>query len=110
MIASGLASEPEAVLPVGETVAPLPTFAQLYESQFSFVWRSARRLGTPEASIDDVVQEIFLVAHRKLPQFEGRSSIKTWVFGIVINVVRTHRRALRAKHPHALWPDAGADP
>jgi RNA polymerase sigma-70 factor (ECF subfamily) len=110
MIAPGLATEPEAATPAEDTVDPRPTFARLYEAQFSFAWRSARRLGTPDASIDDVVQEIFLVAHRQLPQFEGRSSIKTWVFGIVLNVVRAHRRALRAKHPHALRPDAAADP
>jgi RNA polymerase sigma-70 factor (ECF subfamily) len=110
MIAPGLAAEPEAMLPAGETAEPRPTFAQLYELQFSFVWRSARRLGTPEASTDDVAQEIFVVVYRKLPKFEGRSSIKTWLFGIVVNVVRAHRRALRAKHPHSLWPETGADP
>jgi RNA polymerase sigma-70 factor (ECF subfamily) len=110
MIAPGLATDPEVVLPAEERVDPRPTFAKLYDSQFAFVWRSAHRLGTPQANIDDVVQEIFLVAHRKLAQFEGRSSIKTWLFGIVLNVVRGHRRALCAKHPHALWPTAGADP
>lgn len=110
MIAPVLATEPEAILPAEETAEPRPTFAQLYESQFSFVWRSARRLGAPEASIDDVVQEIFVVVYRKLPKFEGRSSIKTWLFGIVVNVVRAHRRALRAKHPHSLWPEGGPDP
>jgi RNA polymerase sigma-70 factor (ECF subfamily) len=110
MIASDLAAEPEATVPAGETAEPRPTFAQLYESHFSFVWRSARRLGTPQATTDDVVQEIFVVVYRKLPKFEGRSSINTWLFGIVVNVVRAHRRALRAKHPHALWTQADADP
>jgi RNA polymerase sigma-70 factor (ECF subfamily) len=110
MIARGLATEPEAVLPAEETAHVRPTFAQLYEAQFSFVWRSARRLGTPEASMDDAVQEIFVVVYRKLPKFEGRSSIKTWLFGIVVNVVRAHRRTLRAKNPHSLWPETGADP
>ena len=32
-----------------------PSFARLYEEHFSFVWRSARRLGAPEAIVDDVV-------------------------------------------------------
>jgi RNA polymerase sigma-70 factor (ECF subfamily) len=97
-----------------EAIAPgldvrQPTFAEIYESCFTFAWRAARRLGTPEANLDDVVQEIFMVAHRRLHEFQGRSSVKTWVYGIVFNVVRAHRRELGAKHPHALHPAPEAD-
>src|SRR4051794_9591811 len=91
-------------------VDPRPTFAQVYEEHFAFVWRSALRLGAPAAIADDVVQEIFVVVYRKLNEFEGRSSIKTWLFGIVLHVVRAQRRSLRAKHPHALNPELSADP
>jgi RNA polymerase sigma-70 factor (ECF subfamily) len=78
------------------------SFSEVYEFQFSFVWRCALRLGAPSAVIDDIVQETFIVVHRRLPEFEGRSSIKTWLFGIVANVVRAHRRVSRAKQPHTL--------
>ena len=91
-------------------VEPRPTFAELYESSFAFVWRTARRLGTPEASLDDMVQEIFIVAFRRQEEFEGRSSVNTWLYGIVFNVVRAHRRELGAKHPHTLLPERPADP
>jgi len=87
-----------------------PTFAEIYEASFAFAWRTARRLGTPEANLDDVVQEIFMVAHRRRDDFEGRSSLKTWLYGIVFNVVRAHRRELGAKHPHALHAERRADP
>jgi len=80
----------------------LPSFAQIYEEHFSFIWRSARRLGAPDAIVDDVVQEVFVIVHRRLPAFEGHSSMKTWLFGIILNVVRAHRRSLRTKHPHVL--------
>jgi RNA polymerase sigma-70 factor (ECF subfamily) len=99
--------------PQGQTpgvVESRPTFAEVYESCFAFAWRTARRLGTPEANLDDVVQEIFVVAYRKLNEFEGRSSIKTWIYGIVFNVVRAHRRELGAKHPHALADESPSDP
>jgi RNA polymerase sigma-70 factor (ECF subfamily) len=79
-----------------------PSFARLYEEHFSFVWRSARRLGAPEAIVDDVVQEVFVIVHRRLSAFEGHSSMRTWLFGIILNVVRAHRRSLRTKHPHML--------
>jgi RNA polymerase sigma-70 factor (ECF subfamily) len=96
----------------GAEPGPLPrlTFAEIYESCFAFVWRTARRLGTPEANLDDVVQEIFMVAYRRQHEFEGRSSVKTWVYGIVFNVVRAHRRELVAKQPHALHDERRADP
>src|SRR6187399_205440 len=42
------------------------------------------------AALDDVVQEVFLVVHRKLPEFEGRSSLRTWLAGIVRRVVADH--------------------
>ncbi|HKU40352.1 MAG TPA: sigma-70 family RNA polymerase sigma factor [Polyangiales bacterium] len=64
----------------------------VYEAHFDFVWRSARRLGTPAALLDDVVQEVFVVVQRRLPEFEGRSEIKTWLFAITRHVVRAHLR------------------
>ena len=85
---------------------PRPTFSGVYEEHFPFVWRNARRLGIPESHLDDVVQEVFLVVHRKLDEFEGRSSVRTWLFGIVLRTVRDHWRAVRRK-PAELGPQAG---
>ena len=62
-----------------------------------------------QANLDDVVQEIFMVAFRRQDEFEGRSSVKTWLYGIVFNVVRAHRRELVAKHPHALHAERRAN-
>ena len=73
--------------------APALVFDEVYEAEVDFVWRSARALGAPASAVDDVVQEIFLVIHRRLDSFEGRSSRRSWVYGIVRNVVRAHRRA-----------------
>jgi RNA polymerase sigma-70 factor (ECF subfamily) len=89
------------------------TFERLYDDHVDFVWRSARRLGVSEEAVDDVVQRVFLVVHRRLAEFEGRSSIKTWLFSILLHAVREHRRSIRRKSPHLLSepndPDAIAD-
>lgn len=77
-----------------------PTFEQAYDQLFDFVWRSLRRLGVPAASIDDAVQDVFVVVHRRLVEFEGRSSLKTWVFAIALRVARDHQRSARRKGGH----------
>jgi RNA polymerase sigma-70 factor (ECF subfamily) len=82
-------------------VHEVPRFEVVYEQLFDFVWRSARRLGVSEGAVDDVVQEVFLVVHRRLAGFEGRSSLKTWVFAILLRVVSDWRRTQRRKGGHA---------
>jgi RNA polymerase sigma-70 factor (ECF subfamily) len=51
-----------------------------------------RRFGVAERSIDDALQDVFLIAHRKLDGFEGRSTHRAWLFGIALRVAREHRR------------------
>src|SRR5215471_5211533 len=68
------------------------TFRQLYDSYFTFVWRAVANRGVPPAAMDDVVQEVFLVVHRKLPEFEVRSTVRTWLSGIVRRVVSDHAK------------------
>lgn len=79
------------------TVPCALTLAEVYEAQFDFVWRSARRLGVTSLHVDDVVQEVFLVVHRRLSEFEARSSLRTWLFGITRRIVRDHARSARRK-------------
>ncbi|MEM6292449.1 MAG: sigma-70 family RNA polymerase sigma factor [Myxococcota bacterium] len=67
-------------------------FETLYRENFTFVVRSARRLGVQPAWIDDVAQEVFVVAARRLHEFEGRSKVRTWLFSITFRAVQSHRR------------------
>ncbi len=86
------------------------TFERLYNAHFDFVWRSLRRLGVPEASVDDALQDVFVVVHRRLGEFGGHSSIKTWLFGIALRVTSDYRRTLRRKGGHEPLDEAVADP
>ena len=69
-------------------------FAGVYEGHFEFVYRTVRRLGVAESAAEDVTQEVFVIVHRSLEAFEGRSSVRTWLFGIARNVAYRHRRTL----------------
>jgi RNA polymerase sigma-70 factor (ECF subfamily) len=81
---------------------PALDFAQVYDEHFEFVWRSARRLGVPEASLDDVAQDTFVTVYRRLAGFEGRSQLKTWIFGILRHTIADLRRGQRRKPTSAL--------
>jgi RNA polymerase sigma-70 factor (ECF subfamily) len=46
------------------------------------------------------VQDVFLVVHRRLEDFEARCSVKTWLFGIALRVAHDHHRLHRRKGGH----------
>lgn len=80
--------------------AELRDFEAIYDLTAEFVWTNARRLGVHVDTVEDVVQDVFVVVHRRLAEFDGRSSPKTWVCGILMNVVRERRRRFRRKEGH----------
>jgi RNA polymerase sigma-70 factor (ECF subfamily) len=65
-----------------------PTLASVYQEHAHKVARWAARLGGPDAEVEDILQEVFFIAHRKLAVFRGDSQISTWLFAITRNVVR----------------------
>jgi RNA polymerase sigma-70 factor (ECF subfamily) len=88
-VREGLAARIDAASDVDD----VRTFTEIYDKYFAFVWRSLRRLGIAEDTLDDAAQDVFLVVHRRLRDFEGRSSVRTWLFGIILRVVRGRRRS-----------------
>jgi RNA polymerase sigma-70 factor (ECF subfamily) len=84
--------------PLGRESDAIARVAEIYDSHFEFVWRTVRRLGVEERHVEDMVQEVFIVVHRRLSDFEGRASLKTWLFGITRRVVQGYRRG-RARKP-----------
>jgi RNA polymerase sigma-70 factor (ECF subfamily) len=80
---------------------------QVYELHADFVWRTLQHLGVRSADLEDLGQEVFVVVHRKLSSFDGRSKLTTWLFGICLNLVQRHRRRayLRLEFLHAEPPE-----
>jgi RNA polymerase sigma-70 factor, ECF subfamily len=75
-----------------EPAAAVPSFDEVYAAHVAFVWRVLRTLGVSEAQIEDAVQDVFVVVHRRLAEFEGRAAITTWLFAIARRVASNHRR------------------
>jgi RNA polymerase sigma-70 factor (ECF subfamily) len=74
-------------------------WSEFYERYFDLVWRGLRRLGVAESALDDAAQEVFLIAFRRIDSFEGRSSLKTWLYGIALHVARRFHSARAAARP-----------
>jgi len=93
--------------------AVVPSFDEVYAAHFAFVWRVLRTLGVREAGLEDAAQDVFVVVHRRLPEFEGRAAITTWLFAIARRVASAHRRTTgrdaSRTEPLADEPAGGAD-
>ena len=74
-----------------------PSLKALYDEHASFVRRGIIRLGAPSADVDDLLQEVFLVAMKKMDSFEGRSTHRTWLYGIAVRVVIGARRKAKLR-------------
>jgi RNA polymerase sigma-70 factor (ECF subfamily) len=90
-------------------VADALAFDEVYARHVAFVWRVARTLGVADAALEDAVQDVFVVVHRRLPEFEGRSAITTWLFEITRRVAGAHRRRGGRTEPLASEPTGTAD-
>jgi RNA polymerase sigma-70 factor (ECF subfamily) len=92
-----MAAEEPRVAPPESVVRPLLDFTRIYAEHAAFVWRSLRRLGVREADVPDVCQEVFIVVHRRLHDFDGTSALRTWLFGITMRAAAGYRRSARVR-------------
>ncbi len=67
-------------------------FEQVFAEHAPYVLRVMPRLGVSAADVDDVAQEVFLAVHHGLAEFEGRSRLRTWIYGICLRVAGNYRR------------------
>jgi RNA polymerase sigma-70 factor (ECF subfamily) len=88
--------------PAARVAVVLPSLAEIYDRHVALVWRTLRALGVDEAALDDAVQDVFIVIHRRLGDFEGRSALSTWIYGIARRVASQYRRRRRDSADPAL--------
>ena len=90
-----LPNVPEAAIVPAAIPAERPSFDAIYRAHAKTVSRWASRLLGPGGDCEDVVQEVFIVVRNKLPRFEGRAEITTWLYEITVRVVQDWRRRRR---------------
>ena len=64
----------------------------LYQQHAAFLRSAIQRLGGPRVDADDLLHEVFIVALDRADSFEGRSTARTWLYGIALKIVAAHRR------------------
>jgi RNA polymerase sigma-70 factor (ECF subfamily) len=80
-------------MPAEHTDTQSPTSLQaLVRSHQGLVARALARAGVAARDVPDLVQEVFIVAHRRLPEWQGRSKLSTWLYRVALNVASDHRR------------------
>jgi len=76
----------------GSTARRQAKLARLYGAYFRDVWNWVAALGVRPSDLRDVVHDVFVAAWEALDSFEGRSSDRTWLFGISANIARNRRK------------------
>jgi RNA polymerase sigma-70 factor (ECF subfamily) len=101
---------PFELVPNGPTAAlPLDVVA-IHDRHADFVWLTLQRLGVRDPDVEDMLQEVFVVVHRRLSSFDGSARMTTWLFGICVRVAAAYRRRAFRRHerPMAQVPDQPA--
>jgi RNA polymerase sigma-70 factor (ECF subfamily) len=93
--------------PHGAESVPPQRVRQVVDTYFDFIWRSVRRLGVPEANVDDATQQVFVVAANKLAGVPT-SGERSFLFAIALRVAADERRT-RRRRPEVAIDEAARD-
>jgi RNA polymerase sigma-70 factor (ECF subfamily) len=73
----------------------------IHAEHADFVWLTLQRLGVRDADVEDLLQEVFVVVHRRLHTFDESSRMTTWLFGICLRVAAGYRRRAHFRRERA---------
>jgi RNA polymerase sigma-70 factor, ECF subfamily len=82
-------------------------FAQLYRESVERIWRVISRLGVRPADVEDAVQDVYVIAHKRLDTLRPEVAPVTWLTGIAVKVAHDYRRTVQRKPTGPLEPASG---
>jgi RNA polymerase sigma-70 factor (ECF subfamily) len=77
--------------------ADVPAFEELYRQHSTRLFNLAWRMCGTRADAEDLLQEIFLLAYRKLPEFRGDSTVGTWLYRLAMNRCLDHLKSRQTR-------------
>jgi len=104
---AGVALVPEP----GPVPGPVPALSDIFREHARYLWRALLGLGVRAGDVDDACQDVFLVVHRRLPEFDGRA-LRSWLYAICLRVASDYRRSARVRNEVTVDepPDTHASP
>ncbi len=75
--------------------ANAPSFEAIFAEQIDFVVRSLLRLGVQERDVEDAAQQVFIVVHRRLFEYDATRSMRAWLWGIARRTASDYRELAR---------------
>jgi RNA polymerase sigma-70 factor (ECF subfamily) len=82
----------------------------IYASQKDFVWLTLQRMGVRRPDLEDVFQDVFVIAHRRLHTYDPDAKLSAWLYGICLRSLAAHRRRAFRRRERAEDMDASAAP
>jgi RNA polymerase sigma-70 factor (ECF subfamily) len=64
----------------------------VYNGQKDFVWLTLQRMGIRHPDLEDVFQDVFVIAHQRLHTYKPEAKLSAWLYGICLRSVAAHRR------------------
>lgn len=107
---AGARPSPVPAAPAGE--ATRDVVGELYRGHARELWRALGRLGVPAGAVEDALHDLFIVVQRRLPEFEQRAAIRTWLYAIAVRIARKYRDRQRrdAHEPEQDWASPDRQP
>lgn len=78
--------------PASRPAKPVLDVVEVHQAHAGFVWATLHRMGVREADLPDMMQEVFVVVHRRQDSYDGTSRVTSWLYGICRKVAAAYRR------------------
>jgi RNA polymerase sigma-70 factor, ECF subfamily len=85
---------------------------EIHHAHAGFVWVTLQRLGVRASDLEDALQEVFVVVHRRLPSYDRNAKLSSWLFGICVRVAAQFRRRAHVRREEVVdeVPDRPSNP